>query len=126
MSVADQDPQQLKASLLQMDERLAQARQDLRTFHSWFDTLQAMNENIAQLENFYYNDEWIALAEKIQTLFPDECFECCGEDGVWDVSQMFYNLQLSMIKRLSDNVYARIPEYYREDGMFENSDGDAS
>src|SRR5699024_3592076 len=98
----------LRNYFAEADERMEIAERDLKFLAEFQDYFDAIEDNLSQLEGFYYEGDWAEKREVLQNSDPKENFKSTGEDAIWQISQEFYLRRIKILKQLTDSIHKRL------------------
>lgn len=95
--------EQIKSNCQAIDNILLQAEKDFKEIQQISERLKTFSEQMAQLENFYFNDDWQKNRELLEQHNQDN-FYCTSEDGIWNLSVAYREERIKLIKQLTQEL----------------------
>ncbi len=91
--------EKIKNNCKAIDKILLQAEKDFTEIQQISERLKNFSEEMAKLENFYFNDDWQKNRELLEQHNQDD-FYCTSEDGIWNLSVAYREERIKIIKQL--------------------------
>ena len=100
---------ELEAKFKQADEQLKEAEAFIKDYQTFIETFVQKEKVLSQLSAFYHSGKWVDECETIHNE-SDKQFNSAGEDSIWDVTSAFYELNIKMLKQISDRLNSDFTE----------------
>jgi|GEM_PF-3146427 len=94
----------IKAEFAAADQRMLQAEKDLDKLQAFIEEFEAMSENLDQLADFYYNQNWVEKRRILERAGMAN-FGSASEDGIWNLHFEFRAEKVNLLKKITDDIY---------------------
>ncbi len=86
------------------DQKMLQAERDLEKLQMFMEEFQQMSENLNQLADFYYNQNWLEKKEALEKAGMAS-FGSASQDGIWNLHVEFRAEKVNLLKQITDDIH---------------------
>lgn len=102
--MSSQDLEKIKSEFAAADLKMLQAEKDLDKLNEFMSNYESMIQNIHELTDFYFNQNW---REKVELLEKENManYGSTSQDGIWNLHVEFQAEKIRLLKLISDDIY---------------------